>query len=72
MIRCINSIIKVEDADVGAVSAEDAVEAGMEDVGQTDNHAAGSIAIPMGTVPTMGATVVLQVQPTQMKQRSRT
>ena len=69
MIRCINSIIKVEDADVGAVSEEDAVEVEIQDVGPTGNHAVGSISIPMGNVSTMGATVVLQVQPTRMKQR---
>ena len=72
MMRCISSIVRVEDADVDAVAAEDAEEAEVQGVGQTGNHAEGSIAIHMETVPTTGANVVLQVQPTRMKRRLRT
>ena len=72
MMRCISSIVRVEDADVDAVAAEDAEEAELQGVDQTDNHAEENIAIRMETAPTAVANVVLQVQPTRMRRRLQT
>ena len=72
MMRCISSIVRVEDADVDAVAAEDAEEAELQDADQTDNHAVENIVIRMETAPIAVANVVLLVQLTRMRRRLQT
>ena len=72
MMRCISSIVRVEDADVDAVAAEDAEEVELQDADQTDNHAVENIVIRMETAPIAVANVVHQVQPTRMRRRLQT